>query len=292
MSTTNEFERLSNWGRWGPDDELGTLNLIDNDAIRRGLSSAKHGEVVSLARIIDPRSGIPLPSFAQHHMLYDTSAAKGVLDSVDIAPHGLEITHIDALGHNFHNGQAYGGRPSAELISFEGLAELDVAVLAGGIVTRGVLLDIPKARGVRALTRTDVVTSADLDRALELTGLEVLSGDAVVVRTGIELQPREHRHSEVQRTGVDASCVVWFRERDVAVYAGDCIEALPSPGEYPMPLHTLGLVSMGLTLIDAPFVEPLAQACDRLDQYEFLFVCGALPLKAASGSAVNPLAIL
>lgn len=286
------FDAVSNQGRWGPDDSRGTLNLITADAVARGAAAVRHGRVVSLARGLYPGRRLSPPAFVSHRMLYQQHEPSGALDSVEIAPHGFEVTHVDALSHVYFEGGTYNGRRAADVVTPDGLTFGDIAPLASGIVTRGLLLDVAEARSVHHLRPTDVVTAADLDLAVSRTGIEVAPGDAVVVRTGIEHQPDEDRLSTSQRTGIDTSAVEWLREHDVGVYVGDCIEALPGTGDFDMPLHMLGLSAIGLILVDAPLVEPLVDASRELSKRDFMFVCAPLPIHGATGSAVNPLAIL
>ncbi len=286
------FDRLSNEGRWGPDDERGTLNLITSDAVLRGIAAVRRGIVVSMGRELVPDRALPAPARVAQRMLYQQHVPNGALDSVEIAPHGLAITHVDAPGHVYYEGRVYNGRRAEDIVAPDGLTFGDVAALAGGIVTRGVLLDVAGVRSVPHLEPSDVVTSGDLELAAARAGVTVLPGDAVVVRTGIERQPESDFLSNVRRTGLDASCVTWMRERDVAVYAGDCIESFPSTGDLDMPLHQIGLAGMGLALVDAPMVEPLAETCTEHDQATFLFICAPLPIRGGTGSAVNPLAVL
>lgn len=287
----DEFRRLSNWGRWGPDDEIGTLNLIDAAAVLRGVASVRDGTVVSLARTILPNRPMKAPAAVQQRMLFHSADSQGALDAVEIAPHGLEVTHIDALSHAFHDGRAYPGRPSAEALSHDGLRFGDVAALAGGAVTRGILADIPRARGIERLEPGERVTGVGIEHALK-GRVRPRSGDALVLRTGIELQGEEDRTSSSRRTGLDMTAVRWMREHDIAIYAGDCVEAAPLKDPDENPLHGVGLVSMGLVMIDAPTVERLADACHDAGRWEFLFVCAALPIEGATGCAVNPVAVL
>jgi kynurenine formamidase len=232
------------------------------------------------------------PAAVQQRMLFHSVESGGALDAVEIAPHGLQVTHIDALSHAFHGGRAYPGRPAADALSHDGLRFGDVAALAGGIVTRGILADVPRARGIDRLEPGERVTAADIGDALEFAAVPAQPGDALIVRTGIELQSEEDRTSTSLRTGLDATSVRWMREHDIAIYAGDCVESAPLEDPDENPLHGVGLVSMGLVLIDAPTVERLADACHEAGRREFLFVCGALPIAGGTGSAVNPLAIL
>jgi kynurenine formamidase len=292
MTDRSAFESLSNWGRWGPDDDRGTLNLIDSDAVLRGISAVRWGRVISLSRELVPGATLAPPAFVHHRSLYQQHAPSGALDSVEIAPHGFEITHIDALSHVYFEDFVYNGRNVEETITPGGIVFGDVAALSGGIVSRGILLDVARSRGVGHLAPTDTVTASDLDVAEALTDATVSAGDVLVLRTGIELQGREMRVSSAQRTGIDTSCLEWMHQRGVGAYAGDCIEALPLAAGVEMPLHRFGLAGMGLVLIDAPLLEPLAAVCQELVQSTFLFVCAPLPIRGASGSAVNPLAIL
>ncbi|MDI2129783.1 cyclase family protein [Yinghuangia seranimata] len=216
------------------------------------------------------------------------------LDYVGMVPHGLGLTHVDAVGHVYFEGVMYNGRLASDcVIAGRGLTFGAVAAQRGGIVTRGVLLDVAAARGVDWLVPGVFVTADDLAAAEQVCGVEVGTGDALLVRIGLGARERvEGPEDRSLRAGLDASAVEWLYEREVALYGGDCIERMPYPSAVmKAPLHQIGLVSMGLALLDAPLVEELSRACRELSRYEFMFTAAPLPIQGGTGSPVNPLAV-
>lgn len=281
--------RCSNAGRWsGSAAELGTLNFITTEKRRQAATLVREGIAVSLARDLCFTAGRTDGSAPQHLMLHAGDAPLAALDYVGIAPHGLTITHLDALGHVFWQGRQWGGQ-SSELCTPRGLSYGSILAQSGGIFTRAILLDVAAARGLDVLPRGDFVTVADLERAEELAGARVESGDCVVVRVGHEAADAEG--SRVL-TGLHLECVPWLHDREVAMYTGDCVERVPYPLEgLPMPLHQIGLVEMGLVLLDNPDLDGLVETSRRLGRYEFLLTVAPLRIPGGTGSAVNPTAL-
>jgi kynurenine formamidase len=283
------FEQLSNAGRWGPEDELGTLNLITPEHRRRAAGLIERGEVVSLAHVLNPQPD----GMVRQALLPQSRGIRGASDRVDIAPHGFAITHLDALGHVAFDEWLYNGRRVDQAIAEDGLRFGSIAAARGGIVTRGMLLDVASARGLDYLEAGDLVEPEDLDRAAELAGLRPEAGDAVLVRVGLgrrvaKLGPED----PTLRAGLSPRCPAWFRDRDVALFGGDCIERLPSGyGSLPLPFHALALAAIGLPILDNVDMERLREACAAFGRASFLLVVAPLPIERATGSAVNPLAI-
>lgn len=285
------FERCSNAGRWGVDDERGTLNLITLEHRRRALNLARRGEVVALGRPLRV-SGPDAPASIRPkvELLDDDIVAVG--ESQTLVPHGFEVTHLDALGHSFYRGRAYNDRALSDVVGDHGLIHASIQAAATGIVTRGVLLDVAAARGLEHLAEGVGVSAADLDAAEAMTGTTVQPGDAVVVRTGLARRVAGGFDTPTRREGLVPDAIPWLRERDVAIYAGDCIERLPSGHEgIPLPLHQVGMVAMGLWFLDNPDVEGLRDACVRFQTFVFALIVAPLALPGASASAVNPLAL-
>jgi kynurenine formamidase len=219
--------------------------------------------------------------------------ATGSSDAVEIAPHGYAVTHLDALGHAFFGGRAWNDRRVVDIASAHGLSFADIEPQRLGVFTRGVLFDVARTRGVPWLEAGEGVSVADLEHAESLAGVRVESGDAIIVRVG--LSPREAAQGEEDprhRAGLLPECLPWLHEREVALYGGDCIEQLPSGhAAVPAPLHQVGLVAMGLVMLDNPEVEDLAHAVAEEGRAEFLLTCAPLPIPGATGSPVNPLAV-
>jgi kynurenine formamidase len=156
-----------------------------------------------------------------------------------------------------------------------------------------VLLDVTAARGVPYLAPEDTVTAEDLAAAEKHAGVRVESGDAVFVHIGLERREADQGTEDpAARAGLDAGCLPWLHEREVAVYSGDCVERIPYPSQaVPLPLHQIGLVAMGLVLLDCPRLAELVAACEDTGRHEFLLTVAPLRLPGATGSPVNPLCV-
>lgn len=287
------LRELSDQGRWGTDDRLGRLNLMTPDVRLSALALPVHGAVVSLGRRLATQGSEQSPPSAIHAM---TSLGPGEVSTQDLlvlSPHGFEMTHLDALGHVSLDGKVYGGHRAEAAFTTRGLRHGGVEDAAGGIVTRGVLLDVAAARGVVHLERGEGISDADLDAAEEISGVTVGSGDAVFVRSGLGRRVvLGGVDTPDLREGIVPSGVEWLYERQVAIYAGDCIERLPSDvPDMPLPLHQVGMSLMGLWMLDNPDIEALAEACARYGRREFLLVVAPLHIPGGTASAVNPLAI-
>jgi kynurenine formamidase len=284
---------LSNWGRWGPEDELGTLNLVTPAVTASAAGTVRSGRTVSCARPLDTRAASDNPRPATHLMLGTHAEGMGS-DSLSVAPHGFATTHVDALCHVFHEGRLYNGYDSAT-VTADGAGRLGIHHLRSGIVTRGVLLDVAAGRGLDALEPGEPIYPEDLDAAESAAGLQVRSGDALLVRTGRWNWRDDHGPWDAARllAGLHASCLPWLRERDVAVLGGDGVsDVLPSLVDgVALPVHSVGIVAMGLHLIDNLDLEPLAVACAHERRSQFLFVVAPLVIERGTASPVNPLAV-
>jgi kynurenine formamidase len=214
-------------------------------------------------------------------------------DSIIVQVHGHSTTHLDALGHMFWEGTGYNGRLQTDVVSSTGLRALDIDVMKDGIFTRGVFLDVARAAGVDYLQPTETVTGELLERAVTLAGVQIAAGDAVFVHTGLERRVLvEGPEDPATRCGLDLSSVLWLHQNDISVYAGDCIEKLPaSNGRVKLPLHQIGLASMGLVILDCPSLTDLADVCDELARSSFLLVVAPLRIPGATGSPANPIAV-
>jgi kynurenine formamidase len=290
------FDALSNWGRWGPDDELGTLNFVTPAKRIAAAQLVRVGETVSCAWDIGGAAAMSPP--AQRFMLAtgEGPAATGAGDYLGVAYHGYTVTHIDGLSHVFWNGCTYGGRASSVVSSGAGATQLGIETLFGGVVTRGVLLDVARQRGVDWLEPGDSVDPDDLERCEAEHGVRVDSGDVLLLRTGYGRKIRERGRDDVGavgRAGWHASCLPWLHAREVAAIACDTAQdATPSGYErLRSPIHSVGIAAMGLWLIDNCDLEPLSATCDRLGRWEFLFGLAPLRWVGATGSPANPLAI-
>jgi kynurenine formamidase len=294
-------DTCSNEGRWGVDDELGALNLITDEKRIEAAQLVRTGRSVSIGRDLEwpsPGNNINykmLFSDAQRRWTGNEANQRvpmGASDSVEVAPHGRRVTHLDALGHINFEGKMYNGRDAREVMTSNGLAFGSIYALRDGIFTRGVLLDIPRARGVEWVEAGDGIWRDDLIEAERLAGVRVEPGDAIFVRTGVEAREALDANKADARPGLMPDCLSWMHERDVAVYAGDCFELLPSPYvRMPLYFHMICLAVMGVPMLDNPGLEGLSAVARELETYEFLFTCAPARLNGATGWAVNPICV-
>jgi kynurenine formamidase len=287
------FHRCSNTGRWGPNDELGTLNYITSGKRIAAASLVRTGEVIAVGRDLSTTQTKTNQQPVTHIMMFSGPNDPSCGDYVGIAPHGMVVTHLDALCHCSWNDQLYNGRTRSASITTSGARWGSIYAQRQGIFTRGVLLDVAAARGVPWYGSDEYVTAEDFVAAEKRQGFRVEAGDAIFVRTGMERRESEQGEQDVYpRAGLHAECIEWMHTRQVAVYGGDCIEKLPYPSErFPSPLHMIVLAAMGLPLLDWPSLTALAATCERLNRWDFLLTTAPLRLPGGTGSPVNPLCI-
>jgi kynurenine formamidase len=284
------FRRCSNTGRWGADDELGTLNYISAKKRIAAAALVKTGEVVSAARDLSTTQTSVDGRPVQHMVMYNGNGA-AISDYFTIAPHGMSVTHLDALCHFSVDDMLYNNRKRSDTVSASGAKWGSIYALRQGIFTRGVLLDVAAARGVPWYKPDEYVTAADFEAAEKKQKVRVESGDVIFLRTGMERMEREAGPQEVYpRAGMHAECAEWMHKREVAVYGGDCIEKLPYPSErFTSAFHMLALVAMGLPILDWPGLTDLTETCNRLQRWEFLLTTAPLRLPGGTSSPINPL---
>jgi kynurenine formamidase len=287
------FREASNVGRWGSDDERGTLNLITAEKRLSALALPTHGVVIPLGRPVATTGSRQIPPSAVHVMTTSGPDEISNQDLIILSAHGFEMTHLDAIGHSTLDGRVYGDRAASDVVTATGLRHGGIDHAVEGIVTRGVLLDVAGAAGVDHVAHGAGISATDLDNAERAARVAVGPGDAVFVRSGLALRiARGGEDTPDLREGLLPDALPWLRARDVALYAGDCIEQLPSDVDgIPQPLHQVGMARMGLWILDAPDVEALAAACARFGRSEFLVVIAPLRIPGGTASAVNPLAI-
>jgi kynurenine formamidase len=306
------FETLSNWGRWGKDDRLGTLNLITPESRRRAAALVQTGEVISLSRDIDPEDADPLGSGlaavqrfmgigeVEHHLGKGACRWDAVTEHVGIAAHGSN-THLDGLAHYSWEGKNYNGFDAGENTSLGGARKLSVHHASEGIVSRGVLLDICALHGVEWLEPGYAITPDDLVAAEEGQGVHVSAGDVLLVHTGNVAQtlakrvPADQHPLARKQAGLGAACLPFLRERDVAVLGSDAIQDVQPSGfdtfDLFRPIHAVGLVALGLWLIDNMELTELAGKCALDQRWEFWFAMLPWRMVGVTSSATNPIAI-
>jgi kynurenine formamidase len=286
-------DNLSNWGRWGPDDQLGALNLVTTEVTAAAAATVRTGRTLSCARPLNTEPGPDNPVPVAHHMIGTATEGWGA-DYFALAPHGFATSHIDALCHIFYDGKLFNGYDTGT-VTAHGATRLGIHHLHNGIVTRGVLLDIPAVRDVDALEPGEAIFPEDLEAAEERAGLRVRRGDALLVRTGRWVWRSTHGPWNIaaQAAGLDAACLAWLRERDVATLGSDAVsDVMPSRVEgVGMPIHEIAIVALGLHLMDNLDLDALAAACADESRWEFLFVVAPLVLRRGTASPVNPIAV-
>ena len=298
------FESVKNWGRWGMDDQLGTLNFITPAHVRAAAGLVQSGRRVSLEIPINTVAGPDNPNPAIHFVsqAHDIDIGSGGLrfglDFMGMACHGDCHTHVDALCHISYNGLTYNGHPAQEVLTSKGATTLDIASYGEGVVGRGVLLDIPRFRGVKWLEPGEAVRRAELEACEEAQGVHLGEGDILVFRTGhhrrrLELGAWDNGPDGDGKAGLHVDTIPWMHERRLAAFLPDGDgEAIPSVVEgMTYPIHPLQIVAMGMLASDSLQFEDLARACEEEGRYEFMVVGLPLRLPGGTGSPWNPIAI-
>ena len=298
------FQAVCNWGRWGDDDEKGTLNYIQPEHVRRAASLVRSGLSISMAIPINKVAGPDNPRPATHYMVrsYDVPAVPGEtqfsMDYLATEFHGDCHTHIDALCHVAMQGKLYNGKPASAVTS-HGPAIQDITAYAHGVVGRGVLLDIPRLRGTKWLEPGEAVTTAELEAAEKAQGVRLGEGDIFLFRTGhhrrrLELGPWNNGYDGEGKAGLYVEAIRWLHERRVAAFFPDGDgETVPSNVEgTAYPIHALQIASMGMVCADSLQFEELVKVCEKERRWEFLVVACPLRLPGGTGSLFNPIAII
>ena len=285
------FKRCSNAGKWGPNDEKGTRNYITPAKRVAAAGLVKTGDVVSAGRDLSTRQTKTDARPMTHILLYSDGPSAG--DYYTFAPHGMRMTHMDSLAHFSWHDQFYNGRKRSQTLTPGGARWGSIFAQKDGIFTRGVLLDVAAARGVKWYESHEYVTVADFEAAEKRQGLRVGSGDAIFVRTGMERMEAEMGEQDTYpRAGLHAECAEWMHTRQASVYGGDCIEKLPYPSEsFTSAIHMIVLASMGLPILDWPALTELAAKCEQLKRWDYLLTTAPLRIPAGTSSPINPLAI-
>lgn len=309
-ATDKLIARVSNWGRFGPDDELGTINFVTAATRTAAAGLVRTGTVLSLAVDFEPDTPQYKASYRlnpQRSMVATgTDVRTGRQAAYGIAGHGFAddmvvmslqaATQWDSLAHVFHDYRMYNGR-ACELVGAKGAASNGIQVLRDRVVSRGVLADVAGHLGVAALPADHHVTVAELEATLAAQGVAVGSGDALLIRTGhlgrIRAEGRWDAFVEADEPGLGWDSLPWLHEREVAAVAADnwAFEVVPSRAPLPLPIHAIGIVYMGLLVGEIFELDALAAHCRATATWEFLFCAPPLPFTGAVGSPVNPLAI-
>jgi len=297
---------VRNWGRWGPDDEIGTLNLVDDRARLRAAEAVVSGKAFALGLPLSEAEGIQV-GFVKgranptRSMIQVNEALSPDLDWIRTSEDLLTMatqsaTHWDALAHASYAGVIYNGYPATS-VNEEGAARCGIHRLET-VVSRGVLLDVARAKGLDVLEPGYPIMPEDLDASCEVAGVEVVSGDIALIRTGQMVHLSPGRRDLVAYTwpspGLTVETAEWFFTHDVAAVATDNLTFEVYPSQYEdayLPVHLLHLVEMGLTQGQNWVLDELAHDCAADGRYTFLLDATPLPLTNALGSPINPVAL-
>ena len=291
-----QYERwqteLSNWGRWGKNDEIGTLNLITPAKRRAALALVKEGVPVSLSTNIAMEKAIDVPCPAEWAMT--TSTPTGATDRVAFpCIHGAAATHIDSLAHTFFAGKMWNGYDAKALVTMQKGAEKNsVMPMKGGIVTRAVLYDIARLKGVPYLKPGDRIFPEDMEAWERRTGVRVGPGDALVLRWG-RYGRRARLGPEEGAAGFDNSILPWLKQRDVALIVWETAGYTPQPAGdlFTNAVHNFVMAIMGIHILDRADLEALSEAAASRNRWEFMLTVNPLAIPNGTGSPVNPIAM-
>ena len=286
---------LSNWGRWGKDDELGAINLITPAKRKQAIGLVREGVSFSLARNAEKEKAVDNPAPFVHQMtrtgINNPGTSSG--DSFSITHHGYAHTHMDSLCHFFYKGKMFNGFPQ-ELVTDQGAGKLSINKFKNGILTRGILMDMARLKGVEYLEPGTPIYPEDLDAWEKKAGLKVKSGDVVFIRTGRwALRDSKGPWSvSAKSAGLFATCARWLKARDVAMLGSDAAsDVMPSGVEgVAQPIHTLVLVAMGMPIFDNCDLELISREASKRKRWEFLLTAAPMAVPGATGSALNPIA--
>jgi kynurenine formamidase len=308
-------ERFRNWGRWGPDDEIGTLNYITPEKVVEAAGLVRQGKVISLCLPFD-ENGCQNGSFNRYNPLHqmvatgtDHVAGNQRVGGFEQGPYGFGFaddlitmylqtgTQWDGLSHIFRDGKMYNDR-DASLVSSAGAARNGIEKMKDKVVSRGVLLDIARTKGVEYLEPGQAIYAEDLDAAAERAGLQIGEGDIVLIRTGEmgrRLRERDWGpYPAGDAPGISFTTAPWIAEKRIAGIASDTWGVEVRPNELAgafQPLHLVIVVNMGLLVGEIFYLEELADDCADDGICEFMFVAPPLPITRAVGSPINPLAM-
>ncbi len=284
-----------NWGRWGDKGSAGAINLINAEKRLEAVGLVKNGRTVSLSRPLPVEPGAENPRPAQHYMsvMERPHGGGAAMDYYGVFYHGTATTHIDALCHVWDSGGMWDGKSPDEILNFSGGTYGTVDAWSDGILTRGVLLDVPRRRGASYVTLDAPVHGWELEDIAEAQGVQIRPGDAVMVYSGREAYAAEHDGNWAggdSRPGLHASCLKFVRDNDISILGWDMMDA--SPNEYDLPWSVHGVIfAYGVALLDNSLLEPLANACAEEGRYEFMLTINPLNVVGGTGSPVNPIAV-
>ena len=286
----------NNWGRWGDDDQIGAVNMVTPEKRVAAAQLIKTGEAISLSREFpkNPAPDNPTPAhhFMKRHQRGTTAGA--AVDYYGIAYHGQATTHLDALCHVWDQNGMWNGRDPDNVITFDGAKWGSVEHWKEGIITRGILLDVPKHRKEHFVTHENPIHGWELEDIAKSAGIKLEPGDAICVYGGRE------KWNEVNptwgsdpagRPGLHASCLKFLRESDCCLLVWDMMDCAPNGYDLGWSVHG-AIFAYGIGLLDNALLQPLAEACEKENRYEFMLTVNPLRVVGGTGSPVNPIALL
>jgi len=289
-----EYERwkkeLSNWGRWGKDDQIGTLNLITPAKRKQAAALVKEGVSVSMSGDADTVKAVDNPN------PFDLKMLTIGTDEIAVNYHGIAHTHLDSLAHINDKGVFYNGyKPDAASVMKQGHEKNSIHNVKNGIFTRGILIDIPRLKGVPYLEPGTPIYVEDLEAWEKKAHVKVGPGDALFVRTGVWARRKavgpwlRGRAPGGKSAGLDPSVIPWLRQRDIAVLGSDHPQYV-APSYISGAAHDFALLYLGVHVIDNCDLEALADAAAARNRWEFLFTVAPLAIVGGTGSPANPIA--
>ena len=299
LVSAGQFERwlteLSNWGRWGPDDELGMANLITHAKRAEAAALVTEGHTVSLSSNAQNYRTADVPCPVEWSMTRATRT--GASDTIAYpCIHGPGTTHLDAFAHVFFDGKMWNGYDVDGLVTMDGgAAKNSIMTVKNGLVTRGVLYDIPRLKGVPWLEPGTRITVEDLEAWEAQAGVRVGPGDAFFIRWGRWARQDALGPFDTGReaAGLDNNVIPWLKERDVAIAGWETPGYVPQPeGDLPRTaLHNFALTILGIQVLDRADFQALAEAAAERNRWEFMVTIAPLPIPNGTGSPVNPIAM-
>jgi kynurenine formamidase len=283
------FQQVKNWGRWGADDQLGSANLVTPAKRKQAVALVKTGDTVSLAHNPLTEAAPDVSSPFEHTMLRGNN-----MDRYAVAYHGYAHSHIDALCHILYKDQTYNGYARAAVNTEKGCTKLGIQNLKNGIVTRGVLIDIPRLRNLPYMEPGTPIYVEDLEAWEKKSGLKITSGDALLIRTGRWARREKLGPWDVGKNaaGLHASVAPWIKARGVALLGGDAAQdVVPSMVDgIALPIHTLMITGLGVNLLDNQDLEALGDMAAKLNRWEFMLTIAPVPVTGGTGFPLNALA--
>ena len=271
-----------NWGRWGDEDQVGAINLITAEKRAAAAALVRTGRTVSLSRVFEP---------PQHFITKDSLGGGGyVMDYLGFIYHGSTVTHIDALCHIWDEDGMWQGRDPDVEITTQGAHFGDITHWNRGVITKGVLLDVPRHRGEPHVTADRPVRGDELEAIAAAQGVTVEPGDALLVHSGWASYTQSGDDGSRGRPGLHPSCAEFIRDHDVALLGWDLMDARMGAAGLPWPVHGV-LFNFGVALLDNARLEPIADACAEEGRHEFMFMLLPLNVARGTGSPANPVAM-